>query len=67
MLYLFLIPTILIGVFSIFQLWTSVISEEIFVRLLITYCILMVVAVIVLATKKYFDEEKKNKDNNLIS
>lgn len=67
MLYLFLIPTVFIGILGFLQLWTNIIDSEIFLKLCITYLIYIVVLSAIYGLKEYFAQQKILKEKNLIN
>jgi len=67
MLYLFLIPTICIGILGFIQLWTEILNVNIFIKLCVTYFIYIIVLSSVYGLKEYFAQQKNLKEKNLIN
>ena len=67
MFYLFLIPTICIGILGFLQLWTDFLSFEVFIKLCITYLIYILVLSAIYGLQQYFAEQKVLKDKNLVN
>jgi len=67
MLYLFVIPTVLIGILVMLKLWTGYIETELFIKLCITYFVYIVVLSAIYGLQEYFKEQKILKEKNLIN
>jgi len=61
MFYLFVIPTVLIGILGMLKLWTGYIETDFFIKLCITYAIYVVVLAAILGLQEYFKKQEKNK------
>lgn len=66
MTYFFVILTILMGGLSLIQLWTPVVSAENFVKILISYIIIMFIASVGVFIVSHYKEQKRLKEKNLL-
>lgn len=65
-MYVFLIPTIVMGFLGLLELWFEIMDGETFIKIFFSYLLFIGIAFFVYMLMKNFKEESELKEKNLI-